>query len=203
VENRIRNNHNFRIIFPNHNNHGSSSSMNLLQRFTDFIDQQRLFTRKESLLLAVSGGLDSVVLSHLCKQAGYPFAIAHCNFGLRGEESNRDEAFVQALAAQLEVPFYLKRFDTRAFAADNKLSIQVAARELRYQWFHEIVNGQRSTNNEQPSTINTSSLTIHHSPLTFIATAHHLDDNIETVLINLFKGTGISGCTVYNRSQVS
>lgn len=169
--------------------------MKLLQRFTDFIDQQRLFTKKESLLLAVSGGLDSVVLSHLCKQAGYPFAIAHCNFGLRGEESYRDEAFVQAIAAQFEVPFYLKRFDTRAFAADNKLSIQVAARELRYQWFHDIVNGQwsmvnREMRGEMPIVLEDA---IHHSPLTFIATAHHLDDNIETVLINLFKGTGISG----------
>lgn len=157
-------------------------------------------TNNDALLLAVSGGLDSVVLCHLCKQAGYPFAIAHCNFGLRGEESNRDEAFVQALAAQLEVPLYLKRFDTKSFAAEQKLSIQVAARELRYQWFHDVVNGQWSIVNESETKSNVSRfmshdplLTTHHSPLTFIATAHHLDDNIETVLMNLFKGTGIYG----------
>ncbi|ANE49752.1 tRNA lysidine(34) synthetase TilS [Flavisolibacter tropicus] len=166
----------------------------LLQRF---INNLKLIavTEQHTLLLAVSGGLDSVVLCHLCKLAGYSFAIAHCNFGLRGEESNKDEAFVKALAAQLEVPFYVNNFNTKAFAAEHKLSIQVAARELRYQWFHEIVNGQLSVINEKASSYSTHlpSITTHYSPLTFIATAHHLDDNIETLLMNLFKGTGISG----------
>jgi tRNA(Ile)-lysidine synthase len=175
--------------------------MDLLLRFNIFIEKERLFSKQDGLLIAVSGGVDSVVLCHLCKLAGYRFAIAHCNFGLRGEESYRDETFVQALASQLEVPFYLKRFDTKAFAEEQKLSIQVAARELRYQWFHEIINGQWPLDKEHPlASTDDSPLTTHHSrsityhlPLSFIATAHHLDDNIETLLINLFKGTGISG----------
>ena len=169
--------------------------MNFLQRFIDFIEKQRLFTRHDGLLLAVSGGLDSVALCHLCKAAGYQFAIAHCNFGLRGEESNRDEAFVQTLAAQLDVPFYLKRFDTKSYADEQRLSIQVAARELRYRWFHEIVNGQWTIGhkNEEQNVKGQHAFITRHSLFTIIATAHHLDDNVETVLMNLFKGTGISG----------
>lgn len=137
------------------------------------------------MLIAVSGGVDSTVLCHLCYQAGYSFSIAHCNFGLRGEESIRDEVFVTSLAEQFQVPFYSIRFDTKEFAEANKLSIQEAARKLRYDWFDDILKGKVKLvrgSNEKDS-----------SELKYLLTAHHLDDNIETVLMNFFKGTGING----------
>lgn len=172
--------------------------MNLLQRFQQYILQHQLFAPKDTLLLAVSGGVDSVVLCELCKQSGYNFIIAHCNFNLRGAESERDAAFVQQLAATYNVPFLIKSFDTSGYAAGRKLSIQEAARELRYNWFEEIigqwsmVNGQSPTG---PSPLATSLQPIHHSPFTILhlATAHHLDDNIETMLMHFFRGTGIHG----------
>ncbi len=153
--------------------------MKLLQRYIDYIKKNNLFQLTDNLLIAVSGGVDSVVLCHLCKQAGYHFSIAHCNFNLRGAESIRDEEFTKSFAKQLDAPIYVKHFDTKQYAADNKLSIQVAARELRYGWFYEIINEPTSN--------------IQHPTSNYILTAHHLDDNIETVLMNFFKGTGISG----------
>jgi tRNA(Ile)-lysidine synthase len=162
--------------------------LNLLERFTSYIEIQQLFTKNDHLLLAISGGLDSVVLCHLCKEAGYTFTLAHCNFGLRGDESYRDEDFVRSLSAKLNVPVVVKQFDTKSYAVSRKLSIQVAARELRYHWFQEGINWQWETGKDEQS-----SLTFNHQSLTYIVTAHHLDDNIETVLMNLFKGTGISG----------
>ena len=162
--------------------------MNLLKKFTDFIKKENLFQPKDKLLLAVSGGVDSVVLCELCKLAGYDFVIAHCNFQLRGEESKRDEQFVRELTKKYNVEIFVKKFDTEKYAEENKLSIQVAARELRYGWFNQIVNGQLSMVNGHAGFIHHSPLTIHH-----ILTAHHANDNIETLLINFFKGTGISG----------
>jgi tRNA(Ile)-lysidine synthase len=158
--------------------------MNLLQKFKEFINEQNLFSPKDKLLLAVSGGLDSVVLCELCYQSGFDFAIAHCNFQLRNEESERDEKFVEQLAEKYNAVFFVKKFNTKSYAAQNKVSIQVAARELRYEWFFEIVNSEWSIVNN-----------IHHSPFTIhhILTAHHQDDNIETILMNFFKGTGIAG----------
>ncbi len=120
------------------------------------------------LLVAVSGGVDSVVLCELCKQAGFNFSVAHCNFQLRGDESQRDEQFVKSLSEKYGVPYFVKKFETEQYAQKNKLSIQVAARDLRYEWFNQIA--------------------IHH-----ILTAHHANDNIETLLMNFFKGTGING----------
>jgi tRNA(Ile)-lysidine synthase len=153
--------------------------MTLQQRFQQYITDHHLFSPKDTLLLAVSGGIDSVVLCELCKQAEYPFAIAHCNFRLRGEESERDAAFVRQLALSYEVPFFIKEFDTQAYGENNKLSIQEAARELRYSWFEELLSLQPA---------------IHHSPFTIhLLTAHHLDDNIETMLMHFFRGTGIHG----------
>jgi len=162
--------------------------MNLLKKFTDFIKKENLFQPKDKLLLAVSGGVDSVVLCELCKLAGYDFVIAHCNFQLRGEESERDEQFVRELTKKYNVEIFVKKFDTEKYAEENKLSIQVAARELRYGWFNQIVNGQLSMVNSHAGFIRHSPLTIHH-----ILTAHHANDNIETLLINFFKGSGISG----------
>src|ERR1035437_3460649 len=162
--------------------------MDLLKKFTDFIKKENLFQPKDKLLLAVSGGVDSVVLCELCKQTGFDFVIAHCNFQLRGEESKRDEQFVRELTKKYNVEIFVKKFDTEKYAEENKLSIQVAARELRYEWFHQIVNGQLSMVTGHAGFIHHSPLTIHH-----ILTAHHANDNIETLLINFFKGTGISG----------
>lgn len=120
--------------------------------------------------------MDSVVLCDLCKKSGFDFIIAHCNFQLRGEESNRDEQFVRELGKKYDAEVLVRRFSTEEYAKQKKVSIQVAARELRYNWFNELLN---------PG-----------SPLPacdYLLTAHHLDDNIETVLMNFFKGTGISG----------
>lgn len=146
--------------------------MNLLEGFNAYIMKEQLFTSEQSLLLAVSGGADSVVMAHLFKAAGFRFSIAHCNFQLRGEESLRDEAFVEDLAARLQTPFHKIRFDTAAYTNEHRVSIQVAARELRYKWLQRIMSG---------------------TGCYYIATAHHMQDNAETVLMNISKGTGIAG----------
>ncbi len=146
--------------------------MNLLYDVTEYIKSENLCSPSDQLLLAVSGGVDSVVLGHLCKEAGYNFSIAHCNFGLRGEESEGDELFVRALAARLNVAVYVRKFDTLEYAEAQNVSIQVAARELRYEWFGNLCNSKG---------------------IKYIMTAHHRDDNIETMLMNFFKGTGIRG----------
>ena len=162
--------------------------MDLLNEFQQYIRQQNLFQPKDKLLLAVSGGVDSVVLCELCKQAGYNFTIAHCNFQLRGKESERDEVFVKQLAEKYKVEVLVKKFDTQKYADENKLSIQVAARELRYNWFAELTcNRQQATSNEPLDSV--CPLPIAH----FLLTAHHANDNIETLLMNFFKGTGING----------
>lgn len=147
--------------------------MSLLRKFIDFIQNENLFQKKDNLILAVSGGVDSVALCELCRQAGFQFKIAHCNFQLRGEESERDELFVRELGEKYGVEVFVKFFDTNLFAAENKISIQVAARELRYEWFDELL--KTATDNS------------------YVLTAHHANDNIETVLMNFFKGTGIKG----------
>ena len=150
--------------------------MHLLLAFKKYIQLNNLFHPKDKLLLAVSGGVDSVVLCELCKQAGFDFVIAHCNFQLRGEESERDELFVKELGVKYNVEVIVRKFDTTDYAKNNKISIQVAARELRYNWFAELLTpGSRLTT---PG---------------YLLTAHHLDDNIETMLMNFFKGTGIAG----------
>ncbi len=146
--------------------------MNLQEKFKEFVKEQHLFNQKDKLLLAVSGGVDSVVLCELCKQAGFNFVIAHCNFQLRGEDSNRDEEFVKALAKKYNTAFHSITFDTSAVSKAQKTSVEETARNLRYEWFEKI----RSENG-----------------YTFIVTAHHANDNIETVLMNFFRGTGIKG----------
>lgn len=148
--------------------------MHLQESFRKFIEAEKLFPAKSHLLLAVSGGLDSVVLLDLCREAGYSLEILHCNFSLRGDESRRDEVFVQEMAQAYGIPLQIKLFDTQSYAESRKLPVQVAARELRYHWFEE----QRVQSSIQPA---------------FIVTGHHLDDNIETSLYNFFKGTGIAG----------
>lgn len=140
--------------------------------FLDFIKKQGLVAAKDRVLLAVSGGLDSMAMLYLFSQSNIPFAVAHCNFGLRGAESDGDEVFVKDCAKTLGVPFFLRKFQTRVYAKAQKCSIQMAARELRYAWFEELCLQE----NYQK-----------------VATAHHLNDSLETVLLNLAKGTSISG----------
>ena len=169
--------------------------MNLLQRYQEFIKKENLFSPKDKLQLAVSGGLDSVVLCELCKQAGYNFTIVHCNFQLRGEESERDEKFVRQLAENYKVEIKMKKFDTEKFAKENKLSIQETARNLRYKWFFNL--WQNETLGNTINTIEKDSVPGWHAPSTrsFVLTAHHADDNTETLLMNFFRGTGLHGLT--------
>lgn len=166
--------------------------MSLLLRFTDFIQREHLFKPDEHLLVAVSGGMDSIVLAELCYQAAYSFEIAHCNFRLRGDESERDQEFVEKVAANYNVSIKVKEFDTKQFANQEKLSIQEAARKLRYEWFSELVNpcksGEKSVQTGKDDAVTTGIK----SP-TKVLTAHHADDNIETVLMNFFRGTGMKG----------
>ncbi|HRH50269.1 MAG TPA: tRNA lysidine(34) synthetase TilS [Panacibacter sp.] len=135
-----------------------------------------LSTSNCHLLLAVSGGIDSIVLTDLISKAGFDFTIAHCNFQLREEESERDEVFVRSLGEKCNKEVLVKRFNTKEHAVLSKLSVQEAARNLRYQWFQEVL-----ATNYKLQTIN------------LLATAHHANDNIETLLNNFFRGTGISG----------
>ncbi|MBK7851366.1 MAG: tRNA lysidine(34) synthetase TilS [Bacteroidetes bacterium] len=148
--------------------------MTLSSAFSENSRKQKLFQQKSKVLLAVSGGLDSVVMAALFHQAKINFAIAHCNFNLRGKESEADQTFVKNLAKKYKVRFHTKKFDTGTFAEKEKLSIQEAARKLRYEWFEE-------------TRINFN--------YDLISTAHHLDDSIETFFINLVRGTGIKGLT--------
>ena len=143
-----------------------------VKQFIAFIEKNSLFGPDSRVLAAVSGGMDSVLMVHLLKAAGYNFGIAHCNFQLRGAEATSDEDFCKQLAATLGVPFYVTRFETSKYAAENKVSIQMAARNLRYQWFEQI----RQTEG-----------------YTAISLAHHQNDTIETILLNLTRGTGIAG----------
>lgn len=129
------------------------------------------------MLIAVSGGVDSVVLCELCKQAKFDFTIAHCNFQLRGAESERDEQFVKNLGNKYGVKVLVKKFETEKYATENKLSTQEAARNLRYEWFEDLIN--QSTN----------------QPINHLLTAHHSDDNAETIAMNFFRGTGLHGLT--------
>lgn len=144
----------------------------MLQAFLSYIKKEKLFTSSEKIVLTVSGGVDSIVMCELFHLAKLNFGIAHCNFQLRDDESDKDELFVEALAEKYDVPFHTISFDTLAYTKKTKLSIQIAARQLRYTWFEEI----RKQFNYK-----------------FIATAHHQDDSIETFFINLIRGTGISG----------
>ena len=145
---------------------------NLANTFKNHIKQNLPFLKESKLLVAISGGVDSVVLTHLCKEANLDFALAHCNFSLRGNESDADESFVLELAEDLDVEVFIQNFDTESFAKNEKLSIQLAARQLRYDWFFEL--------SEQLD-------------FDYILTAHHADDNLETFLINLSRGTGLEG----------
>ena len=121
-------------------------------------------------MLAISGGIDSVVLAHLLQKLKFEFALAHCNFSLRGKDADDDEQFVKELGRLLNLTSYTKSFNTKKYAKDHKISIQMAARKLRYDWFEKIRKEKQ---------------------FDYITTAHHLDDNLETFLINFARGTGL------------
>ncbi|MFH0895307.1 MAG: tRNA lysidine(34) synthetase TilS [Bacteroidota bacterium] len=142
--------------------------------FKKFISQNKLIKAGERVLLAVSGGIDSVVMCDLFAQSGIQFAIVHCNFGLRGKESEDDEKFVKNLSVKYIVPFFCKKFEAKNVSEKNKISIQMAARDLRYAWFEKLLKEEKYS---------------------FIATAHHQDDNAETILLNWLRGSGIAGMT--------
>ena len=144
----------------------------MLNRFKTHLENQFPELKETQFLLACSGGVDSIVLAYLCNALALDFAIAHCNFQLRGANSNLDEEFVRSLAKKMGKPFFVTHFDTNGYVEKNKVSIQMAARELRYNWFTALM---------QENAIKT------------LVTAHQADDNIETFLINLSRGTGIEG----------
>lgn len=146
----------------------------MLQKLQDHLDARFRFLKGKKLLLAVSSGIDSMVMADLFQKLSFEIALAHCNFQLRGLESFGDQKFVQDYGDTHGIPVYTTLFDTKGFAEDYKLSTQVAARELRYNWFYELLESEK---------------------FDYLLTAHHADDNMETFLINLTRGTGIEGLT--------
>ncbi len=146
----------------------------ITHRITQFIEKEHLFSLKDKVLVALSGGADSVALLRILLKAGYRCEAAHCNFHLRGDESNRDEAFVRELCNTLAVNLHTTHFDTTQYAEQHHISIEMAARELRYHWFAQVRQQCGAK---------------------VIAVAHHKDDSVETMLLNLIRGTGINGLT--------
>jgi len=146
----------------------------LLVQFSQHITTHFTELKSKKLLLAISGGIDSVVLTNLLVKLDYSITLAHCNFQLRGIDADQDEAFVNTLAKSLKIPVYIQKFDTKTFAKQEKLSIQLAARQLRYDWFYKLVKEHN---------------------FDYILTAHHADDSLETFIINLSRGTGLDGLT--------
>ena len=146
----------------------------MLQKVQTYIQIKQLLTLKGVIIVGVSGGTDSVALLHILISLGYECVIAHCNFNLRMEESKQDEEFVRSLSKTLKVPYYHIDFQTTKYAVEHGISIEMAARDLRYKWFHELLQSLGAQ---------------------AIAVAHHADDSIETMLMNLVRGTGLRGLT--------
>jgi len=146
----------------------------MIDHFAQFIHKHNLCQSSDKILLAVSSGVDSMVMMNLFMKSGYLVGIAHCNFGLRGKESDDDDEFIRRLAEKCEIPVYTKKFETKKYAEQKRVSIQMAARDLRYAWFEEIRT---------------------HEGYTYIATAHNINDSVETIIFNLVKGTGLKGLT--------
>ncbi|MBR2624614.1 MAG: tRNA lysidine(34) synthetase TilS, partial [Paludibacteraceae bacterium] len=146
----------------------------IVKKVLSFIKSEGLFSPDSRIIVAVSGGADSVMLLRVLVSAGFDCVAAHCNFHLRGDESDRDQSFVESLCAELSVPLEFVHFQTEEYAAQHKLSIEMAARELRYDWFEQI--------------------RVKHGA-DVIAVAHHADDVVETFLMNIVRGTGIHGLT--------
>ena len=144
----------------------------MLSAFKNYLQDTQLFATEDKILLAVSGGVDSMVMAHLFRQAEFNFGIAHCNFQLRGAASDGDEEMVKKLAKEWDIPFHTIQFDTLKESEKQHKSVELIARELRYKWFGELLQM---------------------FDYQFVATAHHLNDSLETLLYNLAKGTGIRG----------
>ncbi len=152
----------------------------MIAQFEEYIKQHKLFQADEKLLLGFSGGRDSVVLAQLLKSCSYSFSLAHCNFQLRAEESEQDALFSEEYAKTNGLSFFQKRFDTLQYAEDNKISVQMAARELRFEWFESLCKTDGFTK---------------------IVLAHHADDQIETFFINLIRGSSLGGLKGMKASQ--
>jgi len=146
----------------------------MYESFKKYLIDNHLFSGDDKIILTVSGGVDSMVMLSLFQKMEYPFVVAHCNFHLRGEESDGDEMFVRDYCDKNSIKLFVKHFDTREYASENGISIEMAARNLRYEWFAQLLK---------------------ELSFTWIATAHHQDDFLETMLINLSRGTGIRGLT--------
>jgi tRNA(Ile)-lysidine synthase len=146
----------------------------MYERFIEYSQQNRLISSESNILLAVSGGIDSMVMAFLFRKAAIRHSIAHCNFSLRGKESDGDEEFVKNYADRNKLPFFTIRFDTLGYAASRRISVQMAARELRYNWFDELYNSKG---------------------FDAVAVAHNLNDDAETALLNFIRGTGLGGLT--------
>lgn len=144
------------------------------KKIQTYIQKNQLLNTEGKIIVGVSGGIDSVVLLHVLKSLGYDCVIAHCNFHLRMEESNRDEEFVRNMAKVMKLPFYNVDFETIKYSDEHKISIEMAARDLRYAWFYKLLRELDAQ---------------------AIAVAHHADDSIETMLMNLVRGTGLRGLT--------
>lgn len=157
----------------------------MLEQFLNHItENSKLVGSNQKIVLAVSGGIDSMVMLDIFRQSSYSIAVAHCNFQLRGKDSDEDEKFVKKICDRFGIDFYTKRFSTTGYAEERKVSIQMAARDLRYSWFDELMREEG---------------------MDFVVTAHHLNDDLETVLLNLVRGTGFDGLVgipVYNRNVV-
>ncbi len=154
----------------------------MLSKFEKHVASYFPFLKGKKLLLAVSGGIDSMVLMRLCIEMKMDISVAHCNFSLRGDESDADEYFVVNKATEYEIPYFIQKFDTKKIAEKEKSSIQVVARNLRYEWFNTLL-----MNNDYD----------------YILTAHHLDDSLETFLINFTRGSGLNGLTGIPQQNVS
>lgn len=147
----------------------------LIHRLDTFISSKKLIKTNDNLLVTVSGGMDSMFLLTYLFNKNYKLAVAHCNFGLRGNESDGDEAFVKSFCKTNQIKFHTKRFETETYSKANGISIQMAARDLRYQWFNELCEADLAFGE------------------TKIVTAHHKTDNAETILLNMVRGTGLKG----------
>lgn len=146
----------------------------MLNKVKDYIRKHKLLNDNGLYIVALSGGADSVALLLLLDEMGYNIHAAHCNFHLRGEESDRDELFCESLCQQKSIPFHRIHFDTLTYAETHKVSVEMAARELRYHYFEELRSDIGATG---------------------VCVAHHQDDSVETVLLNLIRGTGLRGLT--------
>lgn len=146
----------------------------LLRQFKQYITENQLFNQNQNLLATVSGGADSTVMLDLLARCQFKVSVAHCNFKLRGADADADEEFVRCLAEKYQMPFISISFNTLDYAREHKISVEMAARELRYNWFQKLATEHNFDK---------------------ILTAHHLDDNIETLFLNLARGTGINGLT--------